>query len=78
MANLTQRSKVPPLLDQSVEEGETKEQLLPDLLLLGPAEEVRVTYGVAQVGPQQVGSDALRGLVGHLHPVLQDADRELV
>ena len=61
-----------------MEEAETEEHLLPDLLLLGAAEEVGVADGVAGVGAQQVGSQALGRLVGHLHAVLQDAEGELV
>lgn len=75
---LTQRSKVPPLLHQRVEEGEAKEQLLPDGLLAGAVEEGGVRDGVAQVGAQQVGAQPLGRLVSHLQAVLQDADRELV
>lgn len=74
----TQRSKVPPLLDQCVEEGEAKEQLLPDGLLAGAVEEGGVRNRVAQVGAQQVGAQPFGRLVGHLQAVLQDADRELV
>ncbi|TNN88165.1 hypothetical protein EYF80_001746 [Liparis tanakae] len=46
---LTQRSKVPPLLYESVEEGETKQELLPNDLLLGAAKEGRVRDGVTQI-----------------------------
>lgn len=74
----TQRSKVPPLLHECVEEGEAKEQLLPDGLLAGAVEEGGVGDGVAQVGAQQVGPQPLGRLVGHLQAVLQDADGELV
>lgn len=75
---LTQRSEVPPFLNQSVEEGETKQQLLPNDLFLRAAKEGRVRDGVTQVRAHQVGSNSFRGLIGHLQPVLQDTDRELV
>lgn len=78
VAFLTQRSKVPPLLHQSMEEGETEQEFLPDDLFLGAAEEVRISNGVTQVRAQQIGSDSFGRLIGHLQSILQDADRELV
>lgn len=75
---LTKWSKVPPLLHQSMKEGETKQELLPNNLFLGGAKEGRVTDRVTQVGAQQVGSHSFRRLVGHLHSILQDTDWELV
>lgn len=74
----TQRSKVPSFLNQSVEEGETKQQLLPDDLFAGAVKEGGVRDRVTQVGAQQVGSQSFWRLVGHLQPVLQDTDWELV
>lgn len=61
-----------------MEEGETKQELLPNLLFLGADKEGRVRDGVTQVRAQQVCSYPFGGLIGHLQPILQDADWELV
>ena len=75
---LTQRSKVPPFLYQCMEESETKQELLPDVLFLGADKEGGVGDGVTQVRAQQVGSYSFRGLIGHLQSILQDTDWKLV
>ncbi len=49
---LTEWAECSPLLDQSVEETKAKQQLLPDVLLSGAAEEGRVWDGVAEVRAQ--------------------------
>lgn len=61
-----------------MEEGEAKQQLLPDDLFAGAVKEGGVRDRVTQVGAQQVGSQSFWRLVGHLQPVLQDTDWELV
>lgn len=61
-----------------MKKAETKQQLLPRLLFLGAVEKGGVGDGVADVGAEQVGPHPLGRLVGHLHPILQDADWELV
>ena len=59
-------SKLPPLLHQSVEEAEAEEQLAPGLGLVAALKEARIGDGVIEVGAEEVGSEALWRLIGHL------------
>lgn len=47
------------------------------LFFVTSVKESAVTYRVIQVRLQQILPQPRRGLVGHLHPILQDSHREL-
>ena len=59
--------KLPPLLHQSMEETEPKEQLSPDPGFVAPLEECWVRNWVVEVRAEQIGSQTLRRLIGHFH-----------
>lgn len=63
----TQSSKLSPLLYQSVEEAETKEQLAPDHGFVTALEEGGVRDGVIEVRTEEVGPKAFRRFICHLH-----------
>ena len=61
-----QGPKLPSLLYDGVEEAQPKEQLAPGVGLVAALEEVRVRYRVVEVGAEEVGTETLGRLVGHL------------
>ncbi len=71
-------SKLPPLLNEGMEEAEAKEHLVPVLeIVLDTVVVVRVRDGVPHEGTEEIGSKTLRSLVRHLHAVLENRDREV-
>mmetsp|Transcript_36239 Transcript_36239/g.69498 ORF Transcript_36239/g.69498 Transcript_36239/m.69498 type:complete len:386 (-) Transcript_36239:739-1896(-) len=70
-------AKLDALLHQGVEEGQSKQQLLPLRRPLAPVEKLRVAHRVVEVALKDVGAHAHGRLVGHLDPVLQHRHREV-
>mmetsp|Transcript_23705 Transcript_23705/g.65781 ORF Transcript_23705/g.65781 Transcript_23705/m.65781 type:complete len:546 (+) Transcript_23705:174-1811(+) len=71
-----QWSKLPPLLDERMEEYVPEEELLEGGGFVAALEELLVGNWLQHVAAAHVGSDALRRLVSHLHAILKDVDRE--
>ena len=62
-----QGPKLSSLLHEGVEEAQPKEKLAPGAGLVAALKEVEVRYRVGEVGSEEVGTETLGRLVGHLN-----------
>lgn len=61
------RSELASLLNNGMEEAETKQQFPPLMWLVATLEEVGVRNGIIEVGTEEIGTETLGWFISHLH-----------